>query len=422
MSNGLIQDEVKSYQNGHLFNLIHAIKPKQEEEHLVVTPLPPKKKQITKSNVPNQQTDQTVNNSNLISSSDKAQSVPSQPENRHENADHLQNQQHQAKGQVKDDTNSSLASPQNDLVHTEQPSSINQSANESAAVYHTNQEQPNQTINYTGPNTAMQDDNNSPMGSTNTANSSSLSNASVDNLTALVNHRQGQNSSVATIHPKLNTKFVTNQSKTNDDQHFARLQEQSNSQLEKQSSQQSQMANAMTNNGRPSVGEKVLHPSGTHQSSADSHNQELLNEIKQSAQIMSFVAHTNHTHVTIQDELDKLPLRQINVLNLKTHEPAKIMFDSMLMHVLGSVIIDRRQVVSLLFRDGTTFVLAPDKWLQIPNVYDVLIQNHYTWVYQNLNLTALQQTLRQLSGSVITNTEYNQYWLNFMPIVTSDSQ
>lgn len=117
---------------------------------------------------------------------------------------------------------------------------------------------------------------------------------------------------------------------------------------------------------------------------------------------------------------NKLPVKQINIVNVNDGTESYIPLDNELFHLLSSVVIGKNGDITMVFRDATSLQIAPANWAANQEAKETLFQNGFDFYYENLDLKALSNALQSLSSSIVDTKEYIQYWIVFLPIIKKD--
>lgn len=117
---------------------------------------------------------------------------------------------------------------------------------------------------------------------------------------------------------------------------------------------------------------------------------------------------------------DKLPVKQINIVNVNDGTESYIPLDNELFHLLSAVVIGENGDITMVFRDTTSLQIAPSNWAANQEAKETLLQNGFDFYYEALDLKALSNALQSLSSSIVDTKEYIQYWIVFLPIIKKD--
>lgn len=125
----------------------------------------------------------------------------------------------------------------------------------------------------------------------------------------------------------------------------------------------------------------------------------------------------NQLKVELNAHVNQMLVKAINLIDLSDRSETYIPLDKRTLNLLYSVVIGKNKDIILIFGDGTTINMAPQSWLSKNVNANVLLNNHYNYVYHDLNLTKLLQGLKPLCASEVNTPQYMQMWLKYIPFV-----
>lgn len=169
----------------------------------------------------------------------------------------------------------------------------------------------------------------------------------------------------------------------------------------------------------PDIKDTIMHHKPVEKKLEENKNEDVYNKIQKAANAATFVEKTQ-VHVKLRAAIDKLPIKEINVIDLTDGSESYIPLDSMFFHLLGFATIGENLDVILMFRDGTQMQIASPKMLSADDsekVKQYLIKNNYTFVYKDTDIKKLADCFKQLSSFVFNNNQLTQYYIEFLPVI-----
>ena len=147
----------------------------------------------------------------------------------------------------------------------------------------------------------------------------------------------------------------------------------------------------------------------------------ILSEIESATSIAELIEQVYQTQVdTHPHNFDQLPVEKINLINLEEGtDNSYLPLDQELFHTVDSVMIGEYQDILIIFRDGTPLHLAPKAWLTNADAKELLINQKYEFAYTDLDMKDFQDVLTTVSSTIINNSKYTQYMIDFLPILNS---
>lgn len=170
----------------------------------------------------------------------------------------------------------------------------------------------------------------------------------------------------------------------------------------------------------PDIKDTIMHHKPVEKKLEENKNEDVYNKIQKAANAATFIEKTQ-VHVKLRAAIDKLPIKEINVIDLTNGSESYIPLDSMFFHLLGFATIGENLDVVLMFRDGTQMQIASPKMLSADDsekVKQYLIKNNYTFVYKDTDIKKLADCFKQLSSFVFNNNQLTQYYIEFLPVIS----
>lgn len=144
-------------------------------------------------------------------------------------------------------------------------------------------------------------------------------------------------------------------------------------------------------------------------------------DLQKAFETTEWINAANKVALELNNQVQQMPIKNIKCKDLRLIPSDKavgyIPFDTRSLNIIHSIIIQKELSIILIFNDGTTLNIAPEKWLSQGATVSELLQHKYNYVYYDLDLPAFIKGLKPLCASEVNAPSYLQMWLKYVPFV-----